>query len=242
MCPTPPAIYRTMAFTCSLSFRHCEDSVTRSRKQNISVKNHPRWIIRWLSALTLFFAMIGPPPSSGAAPSPDELMKQGAQAFQHGAVEQAFASWKEASTLYERTGRMLDQSRALVLLAQASTALGQTKQALQSLDLALVLAQQTGDPVWLATVIGAIGETYLATRQLDAAEQHLNQAVELARKEHAETVLASLLNTTGILRVLQRQDQEALALFTESTEVAQHTSQQPILVNARVNASRTTLR
>jgi len=215
--------------------------VTRSYKHNISVKSRPRWI-NWLSAVALLVVTIAPPLSFGADQSPDELMKQGAQAFQHGAVEQAFASWKEASTLYERTGRMLDQSRALVLLAQASTALGQTKQALQSLDLALVLAQQTGDPVWLATVIGAIGETYLATRQLDAAEQHLNQAVELARKEHAETVLASLLNTTGILRVLQRQDQEALALFTESTEVAQHTSQQPVLMNAQVNAARTTLR
>src|SRR4029079_6648834 len=210
MYPTQPAIYRTMAFICSLSSRHCEDSVTRSYKYNISVKRRPRWI-SWLSAVALLVVTIAPPLSFGADQSPDELMKQGAEAFQHGAVEQAFASWKEASTLYERTGRMLDQSRALVLLAQASTALGQTKQALQSLDLALVLAQQTGDPVWLATVIGAIGETYLATRQLDAAEQHVNQAVELARKEHATTVLASLLNTTGILRVLQRQDQEALA-------------------------------
>src|SRR6185436_18420054 len=241
MYPTRTAIYRTTAFICSLSSRHCEDSVTRSRTQNISVKRRPRWV-NWLSAVALLVVTIAPPLSFGADQSPDELMKQGAQSFHHGAVEQAFASWKEASTLYERTGRTLDQSRALVLLAQASTALGQTKQALQSLDLALVLAQQTGDQVWLATVIGAIGETYLATRQLDAAEQHLNQAVELARKEHAETVLASLLNTTGILRVLQRQDQEALALFTESTEVAQHTSQQPVLMNAQVNAARTTLR
>jgi tetratricopeptide (TPR) repeat protein len=157
-------------------------------------------------------------------------------------VEQALASWKEATRLYEQTGRTLDQSRALVLVAQASTALGQTKHALQSLDLALVLAQQSGNPVWLATVLGTMGETYLATRQLDAAEQHLTQAVEQARKEHAAILLASLLNTTGILRVSQRQDQEALALFTESTEIAQNTSQQPVLVSARVNAARTTLR
>ncbi len=213
----------------------------RSRKPNMSARNRPRWI-SWLSALALLLVTIAPPPSSGADQSPDELMKQGAQAFQHGAVEQAFASWKEATQLYEQTGRTLDQSRALVLVAQASTALGKTKQAFQSLDLALVLAQQTGDQVWLATVMGAIAETYLAIRQFDAAEQHLTQAVEQARKEHAETVLASLLNTTGILRVMQRQDREALALFTESEEVAQHTSQQSVLVNARVNAARTTLR
>jgi CHAT domain-containing protein len=226
---------------CSLSSKPCEDMVTRSRKRKMSLKSRPCWI-SCLSALALLFVTIIPLPSSGAAPSPDELMKQGAQAFQHGAVEQALASWKEATRLYEQTGRTLDQSRALVLAAQASTALGQTKQALQSLDLALVLAQQTGDQVWIATVLGAIGETYLATRQLDAAQRLLTQAVEQARKEHAEIVLASLLNTTGILRAMQRQDQEALALFTESTEVAQHTSQQPILVNARVNAARATLR
>ncbi len=210
-------------------------------RQNRSIRIRRRWI-GWLSILTLFFVTIGFPPSSGAALSPDELMKQGAQSFQHGAVEQAFTSWKEASRLYEQTGKSLDQSRALLHIAQASTALGQTKQALQSLDLALALAQRSGDEVWRATVLGAIGETYLATRQLDAAEQHLTQAVERARKERATTILASLLNTTGILRVLQRRDQEALGLFTESTELAQHTNQHPVLVNGLVNAARTTLR
>src|SRR5262249_34198670 len=141
MCPIRPATYRTMAFICSLSSRHCEETVTSSRKPHMFMKNRPRRI-SWVSSLVLILVLIGPPPPSGAAPSPDELMKQGAQAFQHGAVEQALASWKEATRLYEQTGRTLDQSRALVLTAQASTALGQTKQALQSLDLALVLAQQ----------------------------------------------------------------------------------------------------
>ncbi len=215
--------------------------VTHSRKQNMSATYRPRWI-SWLGAMALLLVTIGPPPSSGAAPSPDELMTQGAHAFQRGAVEQALASWKEATRLYEQTGQTLGQSRALVHVAQAATALGQTKQALQSLDLALALTQHTGDAVWLATVLGAIGETYLATRQLDAAEQHLMQAVEHARKAQPATVLASLLNTTGILRVLQRRDQEALAFFTESADVAQDTGQKPVLVNARVNAARTTLR
>jgi CHAT domain-containing protein len=174
--------------------------------------------------------------------APDELMMQGAEAFQHGAVEQALASWKEATRLYEQTGRTLDQSRALVHAAQASTALGQTKQALQLLDLALSLAQQTDDGVWRATVLGVTGETYLAARQLDAAEQHLAQSIEYARNAQAMTLLASLLNTTGILRVLQRRDQEALTLFIESTEVGQHMGHQPVLANAWVNAARTALR
>src|SRR4051794_9260224 len=122
MCPTRQAIYRIMAFMCSLSSKHYEDMVTRSRKPKMSLKSRPCWI-SCLSALTLLFVTIIPLPSSGAAPSPDELMKQGVQAFQHGAVEQALASWKEATRLYEQTGRTLDQSRALVLAAQASTAL-----------------------------------------------------------------------------------------------------------------------
>ena len=230
-----------MAFMCSSSFRLCENIVTRSGKEDIPVRNRPRWLSR-LGAVALLLVIIGPLPSSGAAPSADELMKQGAQAFQHGAMEQALVSWQEATRLYEHADRKLDQSRALVHVAQASTALGQTKQALQSLDLALSLAQQTGDAVWLATVLGAIGESYLATRQLDAAQQHLTQAVEIARKERAAALLASLLNTTGILCVLQRRNQEALTLFTESTEIAQDTDQRPVLVNARVNAARTSLR
>jgi len=195
-----------------------------------------------LAAVALFLMTIGPLPLSGAAPSADELMKQGAQLFQRGEGEQALASWKEATRLYEQAHRTLDQSRALVHVAQALTILGQTKQALQSLDLALSLAQQTHDAVWRATVLGALGETYLATRQLEAAEQHLAQAVEIARNEHAVPLLASLLNMTGILRVLQRRDEEALALFTESTELAQAAGQQPVLVHGGVNAARTSLR
>ena len=67
-------------------------------------------------------------------PSPDELMRQGFQAYQRGAFEQALTAWKQAATLYEKEGKVMDQSRALVQAAQSSESMGQVTQALQQLE------------------------------------------------------------------------------------------------------------
>ncbi|MGC4098486.1 MAG: hypothetical protein QM706_15340 [Nitrospira sp.] len=66
-------------------------------------------------------------------------MKQGGQAFQHGAFSEALSHWKQAADLYKSSGNKPAQVEALVLAAQASMGLGQSKQALQSLELALAL-------------------------------------------------------------------------------------------------------
>jgi tetratricopeptide (TPR) repeat protein len=118
-------------------------------------------------------------PSIAAETTGDALMTQGLHAYQRGAFEQALAAWKQASQLYERGGKVKDQSRALVHVSQASEAVGQVNQALQNLELALALAQQTQDRVWIATVLDNLGRTYLAARNTEAAMQHLTQALEM---------------------------------------------------------------
>ena len=70
------------------------------------------------------------------ASSADSLMTHGGQAFERGAFAEALAHWKQAADLYKAAGNKPAQVEALVLSAQASMGLGQSKQALQSLELA----------------------------------------------------------------------------------------------------------
>src|SRR5262245_40428239 len=91
------------------------------------------FVVTFVTALSL---LLSSTPGTIAAkdPSADELMRQGLQAYQRGAFDQALTAWKQAAQLYEREGKLMDQSRALVQSAQASEATGQTKQALQQME------------------------------------------------------------------------------------------------------------
>ncbi len=125
---------------------------------------------------------------------------------------------------------------------RAAQALGETKQALQHLELALSLAQQLDDSAWLATVLAGLGRTYLTSRQFDAADQHLSQALNLAREQDSPRLLATVLNDVGLLHALQRHDAEALASFTESLRVSQDGEQRLLAIRAGVNAARSAQR
>jgi CHAT domain-containing protein/Tfp pilus assembly protein PilF len=173
-------------------------------------------------------------------PSPESLMKQGLQAYQRGAFDQALGAWKQAAQLYEHQGKPMEQSRALVQAAQASEAMGQVNQALQQLEVALALAQQVQDKVWTATVLSNLGHTYLAARQPDAAIQQLTQALETA-PQSATPVIATIHNNLGLAQVAQKRLPEALASFTAAAKHASAAGDRPLTVRARINAGRTAL-
>ncbi|MDN5943268.1 MAG: tetratricopeptide repeat protein, partial [Nitrospira sp.] len=120
---------------------------------------------------------------SALEPAPDALMEQGLQAYQRGSFDQALAAWKQAADLYERDGKIGEQSRALAQAAQASESLGQVGQALQQLEMALTLAQQAGDRVRIALVMESLGRTYLAARKPEAAVHYLTQALAIAQAD-----------------------------------------------------------
>lgn len=174
-------------------------------------------------------------------PTPDSLMQQGLQAYQHGAFEQASATWKRAAQLYEQSGQVMDQSRALVQSAQASESMGQVNHALQQLEVALALAQQTQDRSWTATVLSNLGHTYLAARQPDAAMQHLTQAQEMVTSDGVTPVIASIQNNLGLAHVAQQHLTEALASFTAAANNASAAGDRPLAVRAQVNAARAAL-
>ena len=190
-----------------------------------------------LSAMLLIPSMT----TSASAPSSptDEVMAQGTQAFQRGAYEDALGKWKEAARQYETQGQLRKQSQALVSAARAAESLGQTKQALQLLELASTLAQKEPDALWRATVLAQLGHTYLTARQLDAASTHLTQAHELAKQVSSPALTASLLNDLGILHALQNRPEEALTAFTEAVQLAQQAQLPLVELHARVNAART---
>ena len=175
-------------------------------------------------------------------PTPDAFMEQGLQAYQRGSFDQALAAWKQAADLYERDGKVGEQSRALAQAAEASESLGQISQALQQLELALTLAQQTGDRARIAAVMESLGRAYLAARKPDAAVQHLNQALAMAQADQDRRLIAAIHNDLGIAQVAQEHDADALASFTTSAQKAQAAGDRPLTVRAYINAARMALK
>ena len=171
-------------------------------------------------------------------PSADTLMTQGLQSYQRGAFDQALAAWKQAAQLYEQTGKVKEQSQALVQAAQASESLGLVTQALQQLELALTLAQQTGDRAWTATVLENLGRTYLAARKPDAAMPHLTQALDMAKADGAPRLIAAIHNDLGLAHISQQRNEDALASFTASAQGALEAGDQPLAIRAQINAAR----
>jgi CHAT domain-containing protein len=183
------------------------------------------------------------PSESHDVSSPAGLsMKEGGLAYERGAFSEALSHWKQAVELYKGTGNAPAQFEALVLSAQASMGLGQSKQALQFLELALALAQNSDDPLAEASAFGHLGRTYLTLGQLPEASEYLHQASALARQQHASPLLASTLNDLGVLLALKQQDQQALEAFQESVDQALNAKLPLLAAAARTNAARALLR
>ena len=116
----------------------------------------PRFLHWQFVSFVLFFASIGTffllssdPAiaksfSLSQASSSETYLEEGLRAFQRGDFEQAVLKWTEAARLYERAGKLHEQSEALTYLAQAYQSIGQYKQALKSLELALAFSQEIG--------------------------------------------------------------------------------------------------
>ena len=179
---------------------------------------------------------------AAVAPSPESFMQQGQQAYQRGSFDQALGAWKQAADLFKAAGNAPAQVEALVLSAQASMGLGQSTQALQSLELALALAQKSDDPLQEASVLGHLGRAYLTLGQLREASEYLQQASALATHQRFSPLIATTANDLGILLALEQQDQEALKAFEDSVVHSQSAKLPLLAATARTNAARALLR
>lgn len=169
-------------------------------------------------------------------------MEEGSQAFERGAFGVALSHWKQAAELYKSAGNTPAQVEALIFSAQASLALGQSKQALQSLELALALAHKGNDPLAEASVLGHLGRTYLALGRLTEASEYLQQTSTAAKQQQSSSLIATTSNDLGILFALKQLDKEALEAFEESMAHAQHANLPLLAATARTNAARALLR
>lgn len=169
-------------------------------------------------------------------------MKHGGLAFQRGAFGEALSHWKQAADLYKSAGNKPAHVEALILAAQASMGLGQSKQALQSLELALALTHTSGDPLIEASVLGHLGRTYLTLGRLTEASEYLHQASVVARKQNAPPLAATTLNDLGVLLAKKGQDNEALEAFEKSVDFAEQATLPLLAATARTNAARALLR
>ena len=170
---------------------------------------------------------------------PETFMKQGLQAYQHGAFDKALGAWKQAAQGYEQQGKPMEQSRALVAAAQASEAMGQVTQALQQLEVALALAQKSQDKVCDRDGPEQLGHAYLAGRQPDAAMSHLSQALETVPYD-ATPVIAGIQNNLGLTHVAQKSCLRPWRPLP-GRQSAEAAGDRPLTVRARINAGRTAL-
>lgn len=189
----------------------------------------------WLFTVT-------PSESHDTSTSAGLAMKEGGLAFQRGAFGQALTQWKQAADLYKAAGNLPAQLEALVLSAQASMSLGQSKQSLQSLELALALAHKSDDPLPKATVLGHLGRTYMTLGHVNEASEYLQQASSLAKAQHSTPLMATTGNDLGVLFALQQKDGDALNAFQESLVHSLNAELPLVAATARTNAARSLLR
>ena len=169
-------------------------------------------------------------------------MKEGSLAYERGAFSEALSHWKQAVELYKGTGNAPAQLEALILSAQASMGLGQSKQALQFLELALALAQNSEDPLARASTLGQLGRTYLALGQLPEASEYLHQASAVAKQQKSSSLIATTSNDLGVLLALKQQDEQALEAFQASWDHALKARLPLLAATARTNAAQALLR
>ena len=144
----------------------------------------------------------------------------------------------EAARVYERAGKLHEQSAALTYLAQAYQSIGQYKQALKSLELALALVKKSGDRTQIASVLGSLGNVYIATGPAEAAYGYLNEGLGMAREVGNSALEAVILNNLGNLFTSQKQYTEALGAYTNSVRLATETGNQSLAVRALINAAK----
>lgn len=175
--------------------------------------------------------------SASEVSSPEECVARGLKAFERGDFEQAVLSWTEAAGLYEREGKLSEQSQALTQLSHAYQSIGQYREATKSLELALALAEKSGDRTQVALVLGTVGNMHIAIGPPEIAETYLKRSLAMARELGNSALSAVILNNLGNLLTSQKKYTEAMALYRESSSLGQASGNFSLAARALVNAA-----
>lgn len=175
------------------------------------------------------------------APSAEQLMKEGSQAYQHGDFEQAVERWAQAVAAYERSAARPEQIDALIRLSEAYQSLGRYRTAALRLDQASVLAGDRDDSLLSIRILWRMGSLYLAAGQHAEAERSLQESLRRAKSLNHAILTAAILNDVGNLAAAQGKFDEALAAYTESFQTAHAVPAKLLAATSLVNAARVSL-
>jgi tetratricopeptide (TPR) repeat protein len=147
------------------------------------------------------------------APSVDQLMRDGSQAYQHGDFEQAVERWTEAAAAYERSAARPEQIDALIRLSEAYQSLGRYQTAAIRLDQAKTLAAGIDNTLLSVRILWRTGNLYQAGGQYAEAEQSLQESLRLAKTLPQAALTAAILNDLGNLAAAQGKFTAALVAY-----------------------------
>ncbi|MFQ5936003.1 MAG: CHAT domain-containing protein [Acidiferrobacterales bacterium] len=196
--------------------------------------------------LLFFYLYVGWLPPMMLAPAfavsrepPAEWMEAGAGWFRIGNFQKALAYWEQAAAGYEAAGNLEGQILALVQVANAHLALGQSPKAFNKLQHALALAEQTDNPSLMAAVTSSLGNTYLAAGRVAEAKRSLESSVEIATKAGRRDIAVSALNNLGNLLASQGRFDEAAAVYKQALDAAREVGNDNLALQASINLART---
>ncbi len=176
--------------------------------------------------------------SPDSSPIAEQAMTAGTDAMQRGQFDRAAQHWQTASAAYAQAGDTIHQLDALLQLADAQQALGQSRNALATLYVAQPLAERLGDPARRAAVAGALGKTLWLTGAFDDARRYLNSSVSIARQANAPRTAAVSLNHLGNLAAQQGDSHAARAAYRGSLKLAQQAKDRTLIATVQINAAR----
>ena len=175
------------------------------------------------------------------APTVDQLMQDGRQAYQHGDFEQAVERWTSAAAVYDRSAARPEQIDALIRLSEAYQSLGRYRTAAIRLDQAKALAADRDDSLLSIRILWRTGSLYQAAGQHTEAERSLQESLRLAKTLSQDALTAAILNDLGNLAASQGKLADALAAYTECFQTAQAASVKILAATSLVNAARVSL-
>jgi len=159
----------------------------------------------------------------------------------HNKHAQALADAKKNLTLTAQQKNTPDYLNALLVMARAYQAVGQHRNAINTLNSAMPVARELEDTEKQLTIMAALGQSSAQAGQLDEAEQWLRKAAEQANQQQQPQIEASARNNLGNLLLGESRYQDALTAYRKSAEISSEAGFPVLHAQVSANAARAAL-
>jgi len=186
---------------------------------------------------------LGPKLAQAATPvvneQADQLLKQGATAFQERRWEAAETAWQQALQLYRTTGNRQGEGRVLGNLAAIQDALGNTSKVLELFQASLAIAQELKDNRGEIFARSNLAYAYRNQGNFKAAIAELQLALPLAQQSQDTESEFEILNQLGIGYRALGQYEAAIAQLQQSLTLARQQNNAQGVANSLGNLANT---